>query len=205
MSRIGKKPVAVPSGVKVELANQTIKTSGPKGSLSWKVPDGVSVAYDTSAAQINVDSKGATAQSKALHGLTRALIANMVEGVHKGYRISLEIYGTGYGCRLQGRSLLMNCGYMGRGVDKDGKPREAQFNFPVPEGLTVTVEVPAARGENEPAKMTIEGADKQKVGQFAAEIRKTRRPEPYKGKGIRYAGEVVRRKQGKAFASGGGG
>ena len=129
----------------------------------------------------------------------------MIKGVHTGYQISLEIYGTGYGCRLQGQSVLVNCGYMGRGVDKEGKPRDAQFNLPIPQGLTVTVEVPAARGENEPAKMTIAGADKQKVGQFAAEIRKIRPPEPYKGKGIRYAGEVVRRKQGKAFASGSGG
>ncbi len=205
MSRIGKKPVAVPAGVKVEVADRTIKTSGPKGNLTWTVPDGVSVAYDASVGQINVANTGGTVQAKALHGLSRALIANMVQGVHAGYRISLEIYGTGYGCRVQGGSLLLNCGYMGRGVDKEGKPREAQFNLPIPEGLKVTVEVPAARGENEPAKLTIDGVDKQKVGQFAAEIRKIRTPEPYKGKGIRYAGEVVRRKQGKAFASGTGG
>ncbi len=205
MSRIGKKPVAVPAGVKVEVTDRTIKTSGPKGNLAWTVPSGVSVAYDASAGQINVTNTGGTVQAKALHGLSRALIANMVRGVHEGYRISLEIYGTGYGCRLQGTSLLLNCGYMGRGVDKEGKPREAQFNLPIPEGLKVTVEVPAARGENEPAKLTIEGVDKQKVGQFAAELRGIRTPEPYKGKGIRYAGEVVRRKQGKAFASGSGG
>jgi large subunit ribosomal protein L6 len=146
-----------------------------------------------------IASSGSTAQSRALHGLTRALIANMVRGVHLGYRRSLEIYGTGYGCRVQGRSLLLNCGHMGRGVGKDGKPRDAQFNIPIPEGVAVTVEVPAARGDNEPAKMTIEGPDKQKVGQFAAEVRAIRPPEPYKGKGIRYAGEQVRRKQGKAF------
>jgi len=204
MSRIGKKPVAVPSGVKVEVANQTVKTSGPKGNLSWRYPDGITVAYDSAAAQICVHSQGETAQHKALHGLTRALIANMVRGVCEGYRRSLEIYGTGYGCRIQGKALLVNCGYMGRGIDKAGKPRDAQFSFPIPEGLTVTVEVPAARGDSEPAKMTIEGADRQKVGQFAAEVRAIRPPEPYKGKGIRYAGEVVRRKQGKAFASGGG-
>ena len=200
MSRIGKKPVAVPSGVKVEVANQTVKTSGPKGNLSLRCPDGVSVTFEAGASQIRVSSGGGTAQSKALHGLTRALIANMVRGVHVGYRRSLEIYGTGYGCRIQGKSLLLNCGYMGRGVGKDGKPRDAQFNIPIPEGVAVTVEVPAARGDNEPAKMTIEGPDKQKVGQFAAEIRAIRPPEPYKGKGIRYAGEQVRRKQGKAFA-----
>ncbi|HSW46355.1 MAG TPA: 50S ribosomal protein L6 [Phycisphaerae bacterium] len=205
MSRIGKKPVAVPSGVKVEVANQTIKASGPKGELAWRCPDGIAVAFDSAVAQIQVTARQATSQARALHGLSRALIANMVRGVHQGYRIGLEIYGTGYGCRLQGRSLLVNCGYMGRGVDKQGKPRDAQFNIPIPEGLTVTVEVPAARGENEPAKMTIEGADKQKVGQFAAEVRAIRPPEPYKGKGIRYAGEQVRRKQGKAFASGSGG
>jgi large subunit ribosomal protein L6 len=200
MSRIGKKPVAVPSGVKVEVAQQTVKTSGPKGHLSMRCPDGVSVAFDAGTSQIQVSSGDNTNRTKALYGLTRALIANMIHGVHLGYRRSLEIYGTGYGCRVQGKALLVNCGYMGRGIGKDGKPRDAQFHIPIPEGLAVTVEVPAARGDNEPAKMTIEGPDKQKVGQFAAEIRAIRPPEPYKGKGIRYAGEQVRRKQGKAFA-----
>jgi large subunit ribosomal protein L6 len=204
MSRIGKKPVAVPSAVKVEVKDHTIKTSGPKGNLAWQFPAGVEVAFDSAAAVVRVSRQDDTAQSKALHGLTRALIANMILGCEKGYERKLEIYGTGYSCDLKGTKLLVNCGYMGRGVDKAGKPKEAQFVIEVPEGLKVTVEVKAARGESEPARLTIAGADKQMVGQFAAEVRALRPPEPYKGKGIRYSGEYVRRKQGKAFASGGG-
>lgn len=204
MSRIGKKPVSVPSGVKVEVKDHTIKTSGPKGTLSWQFPAEVDVAFDSAASLVQVTRKADSAQSRALHGLTRALIANMVIGCEKGYEKKLEIYGTGYGCDLKGTKLLLNCGYMGLGVDKAGKQKEAQFFIEVPAGLKVTVEVKAARGESEPAKLTIAGPDKQMVGQFAAEVRGLRPPEPYKGKGIRYAGEYVRRKQGKAFAGGGG-
>ncbi len=204
MSRIGKKPVAVPSAVKVELKDHTIKTSGPKGSLTWTYPSAVEVTFDAASSMVKIDRKDDAAQSKALHGLTRALIANMVLGCEKGYEKKLEIYGTGYSCDLKGTRLLLNCGYMGRGVDDAGKPREAQFVINIPEGLKVTVEVKAARGESEPAKLTVAGPDKQMVGQFSAEVRSLRPPEPYKGKGIRYAGEYVRRKQGKAFAGGGG-
>jgi large subunit ribosomal protein L6 len=200
MSRIGKKPVAVPSAVKVDVKNHSITTSGPKGTLTWQYPRGVEVAFDAATKLVQVTRQEDTPQGRALHGLTRALIANMV----LGYERKLEIYGTGYGCDLKGTRLLVNCGYMGRGVDKDGKPKEAQFVLEVPATLKVTVEVKAARGESEPAKLTITGPDKQMVGQFAAELRKLRPPEPYKGKGIRYAGEYVRRKQGKAFAGGGG-
>lgn len=204
MSRIGKKPVVVPSAVKVELKDHTIKTTGPKGTLSWTFPRSVGVQFDSASSQIQVTRQDDSAESKALHGLTRALIANMVLGCEKGYEKKLEIYGTGYGCDLKGTRLLVNCGYMGRGVDQAGKPKEAQFVIDIPAGLNVTVEVKAARGESDPAKLTINGADKQMVGQFAAEVRALRPPEPYKGKGIRYAGEHVKRKQGKAFASGGG-
>jgi large subunit ribosomal protein L6 len=204
MSRIGKKAIPVPKGVKVEVRERTIKTSGPKGELSWQFPGEVSVEYDTTAALLKVNRAGEAARHKAIHGLARALIANMVAGVEKGYEKKLEIYGTGYSCRLAGPRLLLNVGYMGRGVDDKGKPREAQFSLDIPKGVTVTVEVPAARGESEPAKLTIQGADKHMVGQFAANVRAIRPPEPYKGKGIRYAGEYVRRKQGKAFAGGGG-
>ncbi len=205
MSRIGNKAIAVPKNVKVELRDHTVKTSGPKGELSWQYPDGVAVEFDASAGQIRVTRAQDTAQGRAIHGLARALIANMVAGVEKGYDKKLEIYGTGYGCKLAGTRLLLNVGFMGRGVDHAGKPKEAQFVLDIPKGLTVTVEVPAARGESDPAKMTIQGADKHMVGQFAANVRAIRPPEPYKGKGIRYAGEYVRRKQGKAFASGSGG
>ena len=204
MSRIGKKPIAVPKNVKVELRDRLFKTSGPKGELSWQFPPQIDVQFDSVAGQLKVERKVESAQARALHGLTRALLNNMVVGVEKGYVRQIEIYGTGYGCRVQGSKLLLNVGFMGRGVDASGKPKEAQFVIEIPKGLTVTVEVPAARGESEPAKLTVAGADKHLVGQFAANVRKIRPPEPYKGKGIRYAGEYVRRKQGKAFAGGGG-
>jgi large subunit ribosomal protein L6 len=202
MSRIGKKTIPVPSGVQVAVADHTVKTKGPKGELAWRFPDEITVQYDAGANLIKVGRVGDESRVKALHGLSRALIANMVLGVSKGYEKKLEIYGTGYGCQLKGGRLLLNCGYMGRGVDAQGKPKEAQFVIEVPKGLTVTVEVPAARGESEPGKFTVTGADKQLLGQFTSEIRLLRPPEPYKGKGIRFAGEHVRRKQGKAFASG---
>lgn len=201
MSRIGKKPVAVPSGVKVEVSGRLVKTSGPKGNLSWEHPTEVSVKLDGNA--LLVSRPDQTARSSAMQGLTRSIIANMVEGVEKGYEKKLEIYGTGYGCQVKGTRLLLNVGYMGRGVDRDGKPREAQYVIEIPQGVTVNVEVPSARGDSDPAKLSISGPDKQRVGQFAAEIRGIRPPEPYKGKGIRYSDEHVRRKQGKAFAGGG--
>jgi large subunit ribosomal protein L6 len=135
-----------------------------------------------------------------LHGTSRALIANMVKGVAEGYRIDLEVYGTGYGCKLEGKTFLLNVGYMGRGIG-----RKAQFEIPVPPGLEIKVDAPVARGDNEPAKFSVSGPDKQQVGAFAADIRKLRKPEPYKGKGIRYAGEHIRRKAGKVFAGGGSG
>lgn len=204
MSRIGKKPIPVPAAVKVEIKDHTVRTKGPKGELAWSFPKELTVEYDASAAQIRVQRGDDQARSRALHGLARALIANMIVGVEQGYQRKLEIYGTGYNCSVKGNRLLLNVGYMGRGVDANGKMREAQFDIPIPNGLTVTVEVPAARGDSEPARLTVAGADKQMVGHFSAELRKIRPPEPYKGKGIRYAGEHVRRKQGKAFASGSG-
>lgn len=203
MSRIGKIPVAVPSGVTVEVKGNDISVKGTKGDLSWTAPPEVSVEYDSAAAQIVVNRRDDESRSKAMHGLSRSIINNMVIGVANGYTKKLEIYGTGYSCNLKGNNLLLNCGYMGRGIDANGKPKEAQFSIPIPSGLTVTIETPAARGDTDPAKMTITGADKQQVGHFTAEIRKIRPPEPYKGKGIRYADEHVRRKQGKAFAGGG--
>lgn len=197
MSRIGKKPVPLPNGVKAEVSGRTVKVTGPKGNLSWTVPNPITVKYaDSTIELVRPDDE---AQSRALHGLSRALIANMVHGVATGYEIALEIYGTGYNCKLQGRKLLLNLGYMGRGVGK-----QAQYVIDVPQGLDVAVQVEAARGENEPAKFTVRGCDKQQVGQFAAEIRKLRKPEPYKGKGVRYSGEYVRRKAGKVFAGGAG-
>jgi large subunit ribosomal protein L6 len=195
MSRIGKKPVPIPSGVKVNLAGRELKFTGPKGETTWTAPAPVTVALD--GATVVVTRSDDQPNSRALHGLTRALIANMIEGVSKGYEIKLEIYGTGYSVKKQGKQLWLNCGYMGRGHNK-----QAQFMLDIPVGLEVQVDVEAARGETDPAKFTVRGIDKQQVGQFAAEVRKIRKPEPYKGKGIRYAGEHVRRKAGKVFASG---
>jgi large subunit ribosomal protein L6 len=198
MSRIGNKAVPIPAGVKVEVAGQGVRVSGPKGKLAWDVPIPITAAVEQN--HVVVKRPNDIAQTRALHGLSRALIANMVKGVAEGYQIGLEIYGTGYNVKADGRRLLLNCGFMGRGVGKT-----AQFDLPMPEGVDVKVEVPAARGNTEPARFIICGPDKQAVGQFAAEIRKLRKPEPYLGKGIRYVGERVRRKAGKVFAGGGSG
>ncbi len=197
MSRVGKKPIPIPKGVKVECAGPAVKVGGPKGNLAWSVPAPIRVTVEKD--QVVVQRPDDLARNRALHGLTRALIANMVKGVAEGYRVALEIYGTGYGAKVDGKTLLINVGFMGRGVGK-----KAQFEIPIPAGIEVKIDVPAARGNNEPAKFSINGADKQAVGQMAAEIRKIRKPEPYLGKGIRYAGERVRRKAGKVFAGGAG-
>jgi large subunit ribosomal protein L6 len=202
MSRIGKKPIEVPKGVTVEINGQAVKTKGPKGELDWAVPADITVEFDSDSSQIQVDRSNDRKRTRAMHGLARSVIANMVHGVDKGYEKKLEVYGTGYGCDVKNNQLLLNCGFMGRGIDADGKPREAQFYIDIPEDLTVTVEVKAARGDTEPARFSITGADKQRVGQFAAEVRGIRPSEPYKGKGLRYVDEYVRRKQGKAFAGG---
>lgn len=197
MSRIGNKPIPISGGVTVSVSGRTVKVKGPKGELTWTVPDPIEVAIEND--QVIVKRPNDLARSRERHGLSRALIANMITGCEKGYEKKLEIYGTGYGCKVEGGKLLLNCGYMGRGLN-----RPAQFVIDIPAGLTVTVENPAARGDTDPARFTISGIDKQLVGHFAAEIRKIRKPEPYKGKGIRYAGEQIRRKAGKVFAGGGG-
>ena len=203
MSRIGKKPIAVPSGVTVKVARATVSVTGPKGTLEWTHADRIRVAVETpeggSAAQVTVTPTSQEKAARALWGTTRALIANMVVGVTDGYSRKLEIYGAGYNCKLEGngRELQLNVGFSGRG--SDGKP---QFAIAVPQGIEVEVETVAARSDADPARLTIKGMDKQKVGQFASELRAIRPPEPYKGKGIRYAGEAIRRKQGKAFAGG---
>ncbi len=176
MSRIGKMPVTLPAGVEVVVSGQSVNVKGPKGSLSAAFSDRVSVSVaDGTAAVTRADD---TRQARALHGLTRALLANMVTGVSTGYVKTLEIIGVGYRAALKGRDLEMQLG----------------FSHPVsviaPEGIVF--EVP------EPTKVLVSGIDKQKVGQVAANIRKLRPPEPYKGKGIRYTGEYVRRKAGKA-------
>lgn len=180
MSRIGMKPIAVPGGVKVAVAGRTVTVEGPKGKLQIEHRPEVTVALDEAANQLVVTRDSNARASRAYHGLTRALLANMVEGVSKGFEKSLEIVGVGFSAKLQGRTLGLNVGY--------SDTRELQ----VPEG--VQVELPSA------TRIVVRGADKQKVGAFAARVRKVRKPEPYQGKGIRYVGEVVRRKAGKAFA-----
>ncbi len=198
MSRIGKQPVVLPAGVKAEVSGSTVKITGPKGNLSWSVPRGISAALESG--HVVVRRADDERQTRALHGLSRALIQNMVVGVSQGYSVGLELYGTGYSANLQGRKLLVNCGFMGRGV---GKP--AQFELALPAGVEVKVEVPQSRGNTEPARFIVSGIDKQAVTEFAAQVRKIRKAEPYLGKGFRYVGEQVRRKAGKVFAGGGGG
>ena len=198
MSRVGVKLIPVPSAVTVQVSGRTVSVSGPKGKSSWEYPVNARVAYDDRGRSISVNRADDSKQSRANHGLTRALIANMVHGVSEGFSRRLQIYGTGYNCKLEGKTLHLNVGYSGR-----SEGRASQFQIPVPPGVEVVVETPAARGDNEPAQLLIRGCDKQQVGQFAAEVRAIRKTEPYKGKGIRYEGEHVRRKQGKTLTGGG--
>jgi len=181
----------VPDKVTVSVDGRTVNVEGPKGKLSWTHRAEMTVSLDDSGKTITVTRCDDERLSRALHGTTRALIANMIEGCLNGYERKLEIYGVGYGLQDQGANISINVGF--------AQPRVAA----IPTGVTVTVEVPQARGDTDPAKFTISGADKQAVGEFAAEIRKIRPPEPYKGKGIRYADERVQRKVGKAFAGAG--
>ena len=189
MSRIGQKPITIPSGVKVSISGQTVDVEGPLGKMNWSFRPEIDAVVDGDT--ITVTRKAEDRHSRALHGLTRSLIANMVEGVSKGYEKKLEVYGVGYGVVLQGQSFTITCGKSHPEV------------LPVPVGVTIDIETPQARGDTDPAKFTVKGYDKQAVGEFAAKCRRTRPPEPYKGKGVRYADEHVRRKVGKAFASSG--
>ncbi len=192
MSRIGKKPIEIPKGVKVELQGQCVKVQGPLGQLQLDCHPRIKVRVDESAGKVIVENdRPEDRLNKQLHGTMRALIANMVAGVTKGFERKLEIYGTGYNVKEQGGKLLLQVGYANT-VER-----------PIPKGVKVTIEVAATRGNDVPAKFTLSSTDKRMLGQFAAEVRKSRPPEPYKGKGIRYADEHVRRKVGKAFASGG--
>jgi len=192
MSRVGIKPIAVPSSVKVAIAGRTVSVEGPKGKLSWTHRPEVAVRLDQDGKLITVTRSRDDRTCRSLHGLTRSLVANMVQGCADGYAKALEIYGVGYGVQLQGNRLSLNVG------------RSHPVVFDVPSGITVDVQTPQARGDTEPARFSISGADKQAVGELAARVRRSRPPEPYKGKGVRYAGEHVRRKVGKAFAGAGG-
>ncbi len=192
MSRIGKKAILIPSGVKVEIKERTVNLSGPKGSMSWSHPSGVSVAHDSKESVLLVTRASDVAQHRALHGMTRALINNMVVGVTEGYERKLEIYGTGFNCSISGPKLELNVGY------------SHPIYLSIPDGVKVNIEIPTARGDENPAKLSVSGIDKQAVGQFARSIKDARHPDPYKGKGVRFAGEKIRRKAGKAFAGAGG-
>jgi large subunit ribosomal protein L6 len=175
MSRIGKQPIAIPPKVKVEIKGQQVSVEGPKGKLNWELPRRTSLKVDDG--KVVVSRQGDDAQAKALHGLSRALVNNMVKGVSEGFVKKLEIQGVGFKAAVQGKSVSLSLGYSHPVV------------YPIPDQIKVTVE--------ENTKLTIEGPDRQSVGQVAAEIRSFYPPEPYKGKGVRYSDERVIRKEGK--------
>ncbi len=180
MSRIGKMPITVPAGVDVNITPENVVTvKGPKGTLTQKMHADMSIKLE--AGVITVERPSDNKEHRALHGLTRALVANMVTGVTEGYKKTLDVNGVGYRVQKQGKQLVMNLGFSHQVImeEIDG----------------ITIDVPS------PNQIIISGADKQKVGQFAAEIREKRPPEPYKGKGIKYSDEVIRRKEGKAGKS----
>jgi len=175
MSRIGKQPIAIPAKVKVEVKGQKVHVEGPKGKLDWELPKRTSLKVDGDKIIVNRD--GEDAQAKALHGLSRALVNNMVKGVTDGYVKKLEIQGVGFKAAVTGKVVNLALGF------------SHPINYNIPDQVKVTVE--------ENTKLTIEGPDKMLVGKVAAEIRGFYPPEPYKGKGVRYAGEHVQRKEGK--------
>ena len=180
MSRIGKLPIAIPAGIDVTVDGSTVTVKGPQGTLTRTVNSIISV--EVKDGQVVVTRPNDDKEARSLHGLTRTLIANMVEGVNTGYKKELEINGIGYRAAMEGKDLVMNIGYSHKVVMSQ------------PEGIKI--EVPS------PNKIVISGPDKQKVGQFAAEVREKRPPEPYKGKGIKYVDEYIRRKEGKAGKGG---
>ena len=175
MSRVGKKPVVVPSGVTATIDGQQVRVKGSKGELSFVVPDEVNVAMGADG--VTVDPRDQTKVARSKWGMSRAQIANIVEGVSKGFEKRLEISGVGYRAAIAGKTLKLSLGY------------SHDIDYPIPSDITVTTP--------RPTEIIIAGIDKQKVGQVAAEIRVYRGPEPYKGKGVKYAGEFIFRKEGK--------
>lgn len=178
MSRLGKKPVAVPDGAKVVIQGRAIEVEGPKGKLTYEHRPEVSVKFDEASQQVVVERESDERQARAFHGLTRALIQNMCVGVTQGYEKRLEIVGVGYVGAVQNNQLELRVGFAN------------EIHKPIPVGLDVSCP--------DPTHVVVSGCDKQQVGQFAAEVRAVRKPEPYKGKGIRYQGEYVKIKPGKA-------
>ena len=176
MSRIGRKPINIPAGVDAKFENGVMTVKGPKGTLTQKVHKNMIIKIENGV--ITVERPNDDKENRSLHGLTRSLIANMIEGVTHGFKKQLEVNGVGYRVQKQGNKCVMNLGYSHQVIVEDTED--------------IKIEVP------DPNKIIISGIDKQKVGQFAAEVREKRPPEPYKGKGIKYADEVIRRKEGKA-------
>ncbi|MBP3704015.1 MAG: 50S ribosomal protein L6 [Clostridia bacterium] len=175
MSRIGRKPINIPAGVEVKIDGTCVTVKGPKGTLTQKFQPAMNIAVE--GAEIVVTRPNDAKENRSLHGLTRTLISNMIIGVTEGFKKELEVNGVGYRVQKQGKDLVMNLGYSHQVIVSDTDD--------------IKIEAPS------PNKIIITGADKQKVGQFAAEIREKRPPEPYKGKGIKYVDEVIRRKEGK--------
>ncbi len=179
MSRIGKQPVTVPSGVTVELKGKDVRVQGPKGSLEISVRPEIDL--EVVDGEVRVTANSPSRQARAYHGLTRSLVQNMVTGVTEGYSRQLDIIGVGWNAEVQGQKVVLNVGYAD------------PVNIAIPTGLEIKTP--------NPTTIVVSGPDKQAVGQLAAMIRKSRPPEPYKGKGVRYAGEQVRQKSGKTFGS----
>jgi large subunit ribosomal protein L6 len=175
MARIGKKPIAIPAGVTLTLDGQTVTVKGPKGQLAWTVVEEILVKQENG--ELSFTPRDDSTRAKAMWGLSRTLVANMVQGVTQGYEQSLELVGVGYRAAMKGPALGMQLGF------------SHEVDVPPPPGITFSV--------GRPTEIKISGIDKQLVGETAARIRKIRPPEPYKGKGVRYAGEAVRRKEGK--------
>ena len=175
MSRVGKRPVEVPSGVTATIDGQIVRMKGSKGELHFRVPDEVSVAMENGS--VAVQPRGAPKDARSKWGMSRSMVASLAEGVSKGFERKLEITGVGYKAAVQGKTLKLSLGY------------SHDIDYEIPAGLTITTP--------RPTEIVIVGIDKQKVGQTAAEIREYRGPEPYKGKGVRYAGEFIFRKEGK--------
>lgn len=182
MSRIGKKPIPIASGVTIKVAGREISVQGKLGTLTYTHRPEVTVKVDEDQKQVEVTRRDDSRIARAMHGLTRSLVANMIQGVTEGYRKDLEISGVGWNAAVQGRKVNLNVGYADTRV------------VPIPEGVTVEIQGGT--------RIAVTGSDKQKVGQCAAQIRSHRKPEPYNAKGIKYSDEVVVRKQGKAFGSG---
>jgi large subunit ribosomal protein L6 len=186
MSRIGKAPIPLPDGVSAELTDHTLRVTGPKGALSRQLHEQIEIAIEDRVILCRRPSE--SKQHRSLHGLTRTLVANMVIGVNQGYEKVLELYGVGFRIQHQGQRLTLQLGFSHPVV------------FELPEGITAQAEsfVPTSENRYLSARLTLRGIDKELLGQMTATIRAARKPEPYKGKGFRYRGEVVRRKPGKA-------